>query len=156
MTTCRAGDLDLTRSAFVLERRINQPLTTIGMALNNSRDLMKALARGEPGVLLLDGPLRSIPRSSLYPSWRATGQLRSPRGRPVARIELRVDLCDGETGRLQLRPLTGHPERWGRRRLRDYFGPAHLAADQTVQAIRDTALVRRQDRTADRRPVGAY
>ena len=155
MTTCTAGQLNLTRPAFVLERRISQPLITIGMALKNSRELMRTLARGEPGVLLLDGPLRAVP-GSLHPSWRATGQLISTRGRPVARIEVHVELSDGETGRLQLRPLAGHPERWGRRRLRSYFGLAHLAADQTIQAMRETAGVRGKDRTEDHRLVGAH
>jgi hypothetical protein len=138
MTRRRWGESTLTRSAFVLERRINPSPTTIGRALSNGRELMNTLAHVEPAALLLDGPLRFVPGSS-SPSWRATGQLISPRGRPVARIEVHVDLFDGDIGRLQLRPLAAHPERWGTRRLRNYFGVAHVAADQTVQAIWDTA-----------------
>jgi hypothetical protein len=146
--------VSLTRSAFVIERRINQPLTAIGFALSNRRELMKILARDEHGGLLLDGPLRPIPRAR-QPSWRATGKLISARGRPAARIEVHVELCNGEAGRLQVRPLARHPERWGRRRLRCYFGLAHLAADQAGRAIRETAAGWERDRTEDRRLVHA-
>jgi hypothetical protein len=145
----------LTQPTFVLERPINQPPATIGIALSDGRELTQALARDEHGVLMLDGPLRFVSHS-LHPSWRATGQLVSARGRPGTRIALCVELGNGEAGRLYLRPLARHPERWGRRRLRAYFGLAHLAADQTVHAIRAAAARRAQDRAGDHRLVHAY
>jgi hypothetical protein len=159
MTTDRADrvtlPLALTQSAFVLERRINRPPSRIGIALTDGRELTRALACAEQGVLMLDGPLRFVPHS-LHPSWRATGQLVSHRGRAGTRIAVRVELGDDNEGRLYLRPLAPHPERWGRRRLRAYFGLAHMAADQTVHEIRKAAARRAQDRAGDRSLVHAY
>jgi hypothetical protein len=159
MTTGRADRVSLTHtlteSTFVLERRINEPPATIGIALTDGRELTRALARDEHGVLMLDGPLRLAPHS-LHPSWRATGQLVSARGRPGTRIAVRVELRNDNEGRLYLRPLAPHPERWGRRRLRAYFGLAPVAADQTVHAIRNAAARRAQDHAGERRLVHAY
>src|SRR5690349_15498326 len=89
----------LTQSTFVLERRINQPPSTIGVALTDGRELTRALAREEHGVLMLDGPLRFVPHA-LHPSWRATGQLVSRRGRAGTRIAVHVELGDDNQGRL--------------------------------------------------------
>jgi hypothetical protein len=146
--------VNLTRQAFVLERRINQPNTMIGIALSYSGGVMTTLARDDQRVLLLDGPLEPVPLA-LYPRWHATGRLLSTHGRPVARIEVDVAVGDDEIGRVQVRPLARHPERWGRRRARSYFARAHEAADETARAIRATAAGLGHDRSEDRRLVGA-
>jgi hypothetical protein len=130
----------LDRPAFVLERRVNQPLPAVNAALSIglpfARDSEWPL--GSEGALRVDNPLRRT-LGSYDMSWRADARLVTHRGRLVARIEMEVDAWSVDSTRLQLRPVARHPERWGARRLRRYFDLAHRAADGAARELDEIA-----------------
>ena len=126
----------LDRPAFVLERRINQPLTLINTAVSTGQPMAadSELSLGTIGALRADTPLRRT-LGSFDMAWRAEARLVTARGRLVARVELEVDAWSAEATRLQIRPIASHPERWSARRLRRYFELAHQAADLTSRSL---------------------
>jgi hypothetical protein len=139
---------------FVTSRRINCPVDALTTALDSPGTVRRGttfeLGRGD--VVVLDGPFRETwcwPRSE----WRTTGCLYQGRNRPVARLQLTVAAWSHDASELSLRPVSMHPERWGRRRTQRYFALAHDAADQVAAHLRDTELFTR--RTSARPLVGA-
>ena len=132
--------IDLQWPAFVLERRVNQPLMAVHAWLLMDGDLGSGthIDLGDAGELCVDGPLR--PTLSFYDvSWRADARLLNARKHLVARVELEVDGWCSDATRLQLRPCARHPERWGKRRLRRYFTLAHNAVDHTAHRLTEMA-----------------
>jgi hypothetical protein len=126
---------------FVLERRINQPLPLVNLAVSTggpfTRDAIVAL--GSEGSLRVDEPLRRT-LGSYDLAWRADGRLVTRRGRLIARVEVTVDGWSNEATRLQLRPVARHPERWSGRRLKSYFRLAHFAIDDAACQLSEHAL----------------
>jgi hypothetical protein len=130
----------LDRPAFVLERRINQPLRIARIAMSTETLLPQdaEFALGSDGRLHVDQPLRMTVGSYTL-SWRAQARLLNGRGHRVARVELEVDAWSNDATRLQLRPVARHPERWSAQRLRRYFVLAHRAADHTASRLNEIA-----------------
>jgi hypothetical protein len=149
--------MDLLRPAFVLERRINIPLSRIETALNDNT-VPRTSARLEFSAgLLLDAPF--LPRTDAWPgssgrSWSATGVLITDRCRSVARVEIEIGPWSQNATRLELRPVAQHPHRWSQRRLHRYFRLAHLAADQTASTLTQTAQHPTRMNADDRELVG--
>lgn len=134
--------LQLNPPAFVLERRINQPLRAVHSGLRaGATDLQPdtQIKLGAQGVLCLDTELTPV-LGSYDLSWRAEGRLLSPHRRLVARVEIVVDGWSTDATRLSLRPRTNRPQRWGRRRLGRYFRLAHAAADRIADSLKRSAL----------------
>jgi len=134
--------MELLRPAFVLERRINIPLSTIEAALSDNTVPSTTARREFSAGLVLDAPFR--PRSASWSgssrrSWCATGTLITDRCRSVARVEVEIAPWSDAATRLELRPVERNPQRWGQRRLHRYFLLAHLAADQTARTLTQTA-----------------
>lgn len=128
------------RHSFILQRRINIPLATVEQSLgfactNRDADLLTAqrLTFDEPF-----GFVSSWPRHC----WRARGRLANARGAKIARVEVEVGVWSDEASELSLRPVASHPYRWTARRQRAYFGAAHEACDELLQAT--TTLAARE------------
>lgn len=121
---------------FVLERRINQPLPLVNLAVSTGGPFVRgtAVPLGPNAKLHVDERLRRT-LGSYDLAWRADARLLSGRRRLIARIEVTVDGWSTDATRLQLRPVARHPERWSRRRLRNYFQLAHLAADHAAREL---------------------
>jgi hypothetical protein len=133
--------------AFVLERRINQPLSAVRAGLQVQSMLVPdaPIPVGPDGALRLHTPLG--PTLGSYDlAWRADARLVSERGRLIARVELEVDAWSAGATRLQLRPRALHPERWRGRRLRRYFTLAHQAVDHTASQINQLVVAQEADR----------
>jgi hypothetical protein len=138
----------VSRSDFVLERRVNQPLPVLRSAL-----MHPALGAPQP-VVLGAGSFRFQGRFSVHPSpivarhdsYQATGELLTLAGRRVADVEVELSPWSNDVSALQLRPLARHPERWRGRRLRSYFDLAHTTADRIAGSLQvqpePTMLVR--------------
>ena len=127
---------------FVLERRINESTARVNLALSTRDSVVDpcTVSLAGDGVLSFDTPLRCT-LGSYDLAWRTKGRLRTRRGRLVARVELTVDAWSSDATRLQIRPASHHPERWGRWRLNRYFRLAHVAADRIAREIQDCARV---------------
>jgi len=121
---------------FVMERRINQPLPVVNLAVSTGGPFTRATADalGSDGTLYVDRPFRRT-LGSYDLAWRCDARLLTPRGRLVARVEVTVDGWSTDATRLRLRPVARHPERWSRRRLRRYFLLAGHAADAAARQL---------------------
>ena len=128
----------LAPPAFVLERRINQPLALVNRAVSTGGpfDSSAPVALGWDGALSFDTPLRRT-LGSYDLAWRADGRLLTRHGRLVARVALTVDGWSSDATRVQLRPVALRPERWSGRRLERYFRIAHLAADHAARELHE-------------------
>jgi hypothetical protein len=125
---------------FVMERRINQPLPLVNLAVSTGGPFTRAAADplGPDGTFYVDRPFRRT-LGSFDLAWRCDARLLTRRGRLVARVEITVDGWSTDATRLQLRPVARHPERWSPRRLRRYFQLAHLAADAAARQLDEHA-----------------
>ena len=125
---------------FVMERRINQPLALVNLAVSTGGPFTRTTADslGSDGTFCVDRPLRRT-LGSYDLAWRCDARLLTPRGRLVARVEVTVDGWSSDATRVQLRPVARHPERWSRRRLRRYFLLAGRAADAAARQLDEHA-----------------
>ena len=128
--------MHLAPPTFVLERRINQPLPVVNRAVSTGGPFAATspISLDSDATLTFDTPLRRT-LGSYDLAWRADARLLTRRGRLVARVAVTVDGWSADATRLQLRPAAVRPERWGRRRLEQYFRIAHLAADHAAREI---------------------
>ncbi len=128
--------MHLDPPTFVLERRINQPLPQVNLAVSTGGPLIRAAvdSLGSDGWMCVDSPLRRT-LGSYDLAWRSDVRLVSRRGRLVAHVEVTVDGWSSDATRLRLRPVARHPERWSRWRLKRYFLLAPLAADQAAAQL---------------------
>ena len=125
---------------FELQRRINQPEDQVRKALSDPTELVAGMTKalgddGNAGLLVLEAPFRS----AAFPyedALHAPAVLTSNRGRRVALVLFEISAWSGDTTALSLRPLTGRPDRWGARRIEQYFTLAHEAADTVMRIIR--------------------
>jgi hypothetical protein len=119
---------------FVLQRRINVPLSSVERVLC-SPGLLGAgtdLGLGPDALhVRLDGPFgMTFPPFGLDgASWRAAATVRSGRGRRLVELEIEINAWDRSSTEVVVRPRARHPYRWGGRRLRQYFRLSHLTAD---------------------------
>jgi len=125
---------------FVVERRLAEPSELVDLVASTGTLLPNAGASIRLGQasLVIAAPLRRT-LGSFDLAWRTEAILRNQRGRRVARIDVTVDAWSADATRLQLRPAARHPERWSRRRLRQYFPLAHAAADALGTMLLDRA-----------------
>jgi len=125
---------------FVLQRRVNVPLTSVERLLCSPH-----LFRGGAEFNLhADGMYVRLDRpfGVTFPpfgvdgaSWSALATVRSTRGRPLATLEIEINAWDPKSTEVVVRPQARHPYRWGGRRLRQYFRVAHLSADVVTRVI---------------------
>lgn len=139
----------LEAMTFVVQRRVNIPLTSVQRGLADRTRLVedRMLDLGT-GVVAIDEALRPVAPFSAQqpvPTWSGRAQLLSPRGRRVATVEVDVSMWSSGSTCIALRPVARFPDRWSARRLRRYFALAHAAVD----AI-GVLLVRRAIDAADR------
>jgi hypothetical protein len=141
--------MQLDTPTFVVQRRVNQPLSAVQRGLAD-RSLLAptcVLDLEAAGLMYLAEPLRPVaPFSSRQPTptWCAEGQLLTTRRHAVASIEIEVSMWSDAATCVTLRPAARHPERWPARRVRRYFTAAHAAADETARL-----LARRAESTLD-------
>jgi hypothetical protein len=131
--------------AFVVQRRINHPLTDVQRGLADRAALApnRLVDLDTEGFLYLAEPLRPIsPYNSRQPlpTWCARARLLTSNRRVVAPVELEVSMWSHEATSLSLRPVARHPVRWSARRLRRYFNLAHPAADAAAQLVGRRAM----------------
>ena len=125
---------------FELQRRINLREDYVRKALSEPAQLVEGMTTalgdgGDAGLFVLEAPFR--PASFPYEdALHAPAVLTSMRGRRIAIVRLEVSAWSYEATALALRPLTGRPERWGARRIEQYFTLAHACADTTMRMIR--------------------
>jgi hypothetical protein len=119
---------------YVLQRRINQPLSEVQRVLCDpaSVETGAELELGSQGKLIVDQRFARAP----FPadsSFVALGTLQTPRGQRIARVEVEVGAWSQDASVLLLRPMARHPERWGGRRANRYFALAHESADAVAR-----------------------
>jgi RimJ/RimL family protein N-acetyltransferase len=125
--------------SYVLERRVNQPVSAIAPALRDRTTIAPAagFALGTDGMLVID----DLPRPATHPvipghrSWRTSARLLSARNRLVARVDIEIASWGPESVVVQMRPIDRHAHRWGSRRARRYFTLAHAGADTIEQVL---------------------
>ena len=132
----------LSWPCFVVSRRINRPLEAVQTAIAEPTSFRRgdSYGVGSEGALTIDRPFHLV-ASYPGPTWRAEGRLFARGSRAVARVELEVAAWSPEATELTVRPIARHPERWGRRRLRRYFGLAHDSADRGLQLLSGQAPI---------------
>jgi hypothetical protein len=132
--------MQLDPATFVMERRINQPLPIVNLAVSTGGPFTRAAVDllASNGRMCVDGPLRRT-LGSYDLAWRCDACLRTRRGRLVAQVAVTVDGWSNDATRLRLRPVARHPERWSRWRLHQYFLLAHLAADDAARQLDEHA-----------------
>jgi hypothetical protein len=132
--------LPLDRITFELQRRINQPEDHVRKALSDPIQLIAGMTTalgdgGDAGLLVLQAPFR--PAAFPYEdALHAPAVLTSNRGRRIALVQLEISAWSNDATALSLRPLSGRPDRWGARRVEQYFTLAHEAADTVMRMIR--------------------
>jgi hypothetical protein len=126
--------MSLDWPTFVLQRRINQPLSEVKRVLCNPAGVEAGaeLSLGSQGRLVVDQRFSRAPFPS-ESSLVAQGTLHTNRGQRVARVEIEVGAWSNDATVLFLRPVARHPERWGGRRANRYFELAHEGADAVAR-----------------------
>jgi RimJ/RimL family protein N-acetyltransferase len=131
--------------SFVLERRVNRPVSAIAHALRERTTIAPAtgFALGD-GTLVVDDPLRPAtnPLVRGHESWRTTARLLGARGRLVARVDIEVARWAPDSVLVQLRPIDRGTHRWGARRARQYFTLAHAGADHIERLLNEECAPR--------------
>jgi hypothetical protein len=132
--------MQLETPTFVVQRRVNQPLSAVQRGLAD-RSLLAptcVLDLEAAGLMYLAEPLRPVAPFSARqptPTWCAEGQLLTARRHAVASVEIEVSMWSEAATCVTMRPAVRHPERWNARRVRRYFTVAHAAADETARLI---------------------
>ena len=126
---------------FEIQRRINQPEDYIRKTLADPTELVAGLTApvGEHGLFVLQAPFRPAP----FPyeqALHAPAVITSGRGRRVSLVLLEISAWSNNATALSLRPLASRPDRWSTRRIEQYFGLAHAAADLVTRLIREEVL----------------
>lgn len=119
---------------FVLQRRINQPLSRVQRTLCDPAGVGAGdeLDLASQGRLVVDQRFARAP----FPaegSLVAHATLQTNGGQRVARVELEVGAWSEDATALLLRPVARHPERWTGRRANRYFELAHQGVDAVAR-----------------------
>ena len=122
--------MSLDWPTFVLQRRINQPISDVHRALCDPTSVGTGaeLELGSHGRLIVDRRFSRAPFPSEQ-SFVAEGSLHSSRGQRIARVEVEVGAWSNDATVLMLRPVARNPQRWSGRRATRYFELAHEGAD---------------------------
>jgi hypothetical protein len=122
--------MSLDWTTFVLQRRINQPLSDVQRTLFEPESVGTGgeLELGSHGRLIVDRRFSRAPFPS-EESYVAEGTLQTSRGQRVARVEVEVGAWSSDATVLTLRPIARNPQRWSGRRATRYFELAHEGAD---------------------------
>jgi len=129
--------MSLDWTTFVLQRRINQPLSNVQRTLFEPESVGTGgeLELGAHGRLIVDRRFSRAPFPS-EESYVAQGTLQTSRGQHVARVEVEVGAWSDEATVLTLRPVARNPQRWSGRRATRYFELAHEGADAIARLAR--------------------
>jgi len=129
--------MSLDWTTFVLQRRINQPLSNVQRTLFEPESVGTGgeLELGSHGRLIVDRRFSRAPFPS-EESYVAQGTLQTSRGQHVARVEVEVGAWSDEATVLTLRPVARNPQRWSGRRATRYFELAHEGADAIARLAR--------------------
>jgi len=122
--------MSLDWPTFVLQRRINQPLSDVTRTLFEPESVGTGgeLELGTHGRLIVDKRFSRAPFPS-EESFVAQGALHTSRGQRIARVEVEVGAWSNDATVLTLRPVARNPQRWSGRRATRYFELAHEGAD---------------------------
>jgi hypothetical protein len=122
--------MSLDWPTFVLQRRINQPLSDVTRTLSEPESVGTGgeLELGTHGRLIVDKRFSRAPFPS-EASFVAQGALHTSRGQRIARVEVEVGAWSNDATVLTLRPVARNPQRWSGRRATRYFELAHEGAD---------------------------
>ncbi|MDQ1510137.1 MAG: hypothetical protein QOG50_1981 [Actinomycetota bacterium] len=122
--------MSLDWPTFVLQRRINQPLSDVTRTLSEPESVGTGgeLELGSHGRLVVDQRFSRAPFPS-EASFVAQATLHTSRGQRVARVEVEVGAWSNDATVLTLRPVARNPQRWSGRRATRYFELAHEGAD---------------------------
>ena len=122
--------MSLDWPTFVLQRRINTPLSDVQRTLFEPESVGTGgeLELGSRGRLIVDKRFSRAPFPS-EESFVAQGTLQTSRGQRVARVEVEVGAWSNDATVLTLRPVARNPQRWSGRRATRYFELAHEGAD---------------------------
>jgi hypothetical protein len=122
--------MSLDWPTFVLQRRINQPLSDVQRTLFHPASVGTGgeLELGSHGHLIVDQRFSRAPFPA-EESFVAQGTLHTTRGQRVARVEVEVGAWSNDATVLTLRPVARNPQRWSGRRATRYFELAHEGAD---------------------------
>ncbi|MGO9877195.1 MAG: hypothetical protein ACLPVY_25735 [Acidimicrobiia bacterium] len=134
--------------SFELQRRVDQPFNDVQRAVTSPAVLGTGMTipLAGLGLLVLQAPFR--PASLPYePALHAPAMLTSSRGRRVALVRLEITAWSHDTTAISLRPLSSRPDRWGARRVEQYFGLAHECADVISDAIAEETRARSEPDT---------
>ena len=129
--------MSLDWTTFVLQRRINQPLSNVQRTLFEPESVGTGgeLELGSHGRLIVDRRFSRAPVPS-EESYVAQGTLQTSRGQHVARVEVEVGAWSNDATVLTLRPVARNPQRWSGRRATRYFELAHEGADAIARLAR--------------------
>ena len=129
--------MSLDWPTFVLQRRINQPLSETQRTLFEPEGVGTGgeLELGSHGRLIVDQRFARAP-FPLEDSFVAQGTLHTSRGQRVARVEVEVGPWSNDATVLTLRPIARNPQRWSGRRALRYFELAHEGADAIARLAR--------------------
>ena len=134
MTNDEENTMSLDWPTFVLQRRINQPLSEFQRTLFQPESVGTGgeLELGSHGRLIVDKRFSRAPFPS-EESFVAEATLHTSRGQRVARVEVEVGAWSDDATVLTLRPVARNPQRWSGRRATRYFELAHEGADALVR-----------------------
>ncbi len=134
--------------SFELQRRVDQPFNDVQRAVTSPAVLGTGMTMplAGLGLLVLQAPFRpaSLPYGSAL---HAPAMLTSSRGRRVALVRLEITAWSHDTTAISLRPLSSRPDRWGARRVEQYFELAHECADVISDAIAEETNARSESDT---------
>lgn len=134
--------------SFELQRRVDQPFNDVQRAVTSPAVLGTGmtLPLARLGLLVLQAPFRpaSVPYGSAL---HAPAMLISSRGRRVALVRLEITAWSHDTTAISLRPLSSRPDRWGARRVEQYFELAHECADVISRVIAEETKARSESDT---------
>jgi hypothetical protein len=129
--------------SFELQRRIDLPFEDVQRAVTSPAVLGTGMTMplAGLGLVVLHAPFRpaSLPYGSAL---HAPAMLTSSRGRRVALVRLEITAWSHDTTAISLRPLSSRPDRWGARRVEQYFELAHECADVISGVIADETRAR--------------
>ena len=129
--------MSLDWPTFVLQRRINQPLSNVTRTLFEPENVGTddELELGTHGRLIVDKRFSRAPFPS-EESFVAQGALHTSRGQRVARVEVEVGAWSNDATVLTLRPVARNPQRWSGQRATRYFELAHEGVDALARLAR--------------------
>ena len=130
---------------FELQRRVKQSYEEVRHMLSSPAVLGAGMTMplDAEGILVMEAPFRPAP-IGYEDALHAPAVLTSVRGRRIAMVRLEITAWSSEATALTLRPISSRPERWGARRMEQYFSLGHLGADAIARILDEEVAARSQ------------